>query len=267
MDRITYSVSTFDPRNNGHIHLTPLSGDGAIGDGAWQRLAGDISTERTLIHYPGEVLSKRWELGYAAASVTDGRIVSYVCLGPVYSAQNRGAFAETLGVSPAAMPEIDVYEFTTAWTAPEWRRFGISSQMRPALLERFFQAQALGASGMAGLASPVLAKLGWKIVGWNQLPFTSSLTGIPREGFTAAALTGWRPPQGLKRYEGGHIPLENQTHSWKDYSYFWTSDVALAEELDHSLGGLVQGDLCRWRRAVVEVFRAPEELHRLAFLD
>jgi hypothetical protein len=172
------------------------------------------------------------------------------------------------------MPQIDVYEFTTAWTAPAWRRRGISSQMRPPLLNRCFSTdracspeKTLGTSGMAGLASPVLAKLGWQIVAWSKVAFLSSFTGIPLNGFQPVNGVGWRPPINLERYEGEHISLQNSIHPWQKYAYFWTSDPALAENLDRDLRELAQGDLHHWRRTVIDVFRTPEEVHRVAFLD
>jgi hypothetical protein len=267
MNPLTFSFALDNPSNNGHMLLSPMPDSIVISEETWYRMAAEIQSEKTLIHYPSSVLETRWQRGHAAITLYEDRIVSYICLAPIYSADNRHKFAACLNIDPETLPAIDVYEFTTAWTAPEWRRYGISGQMRPPMLARFFHAAALGASGMAGLASPVLAKLGWQIIGWGRLPFTSSLTAIPIQGFEPESERGWRPPSHLRRYEAEHIPLEDQTHPWKEFAYFWVSDVALAETVNAQFEEAVEHDLCRWRRAIIEVFRAPEEVHRLAFLD
>lgn len=267
MNCLTFNFTSAVPQDEGHITLYRLSDNYHIEPDVWDKLAADIARERTLIHYPSSVLETRWRHGFAGATLHENRIVSYICLAPIYSIENRYKFARALQVAQSDMPEIDVYEFTTAWTAPEWRRYGISGQMRPPLLEKFFHAGALGASGMAGLASPVLSKLGWRIVGWGKMPFTSSLTAVPINDFRTEATTGWRPPGHLKRYEGEHIPLEDTSHPWGDFTYFWVSSESLAANLNTQLSQVANHDLDCWRRAIIDVYRSPEELHRIAFLD
>lgn len=274
MIRLTFSFESTSPLARGRVTLTPLADDVEIPQRAWDRLAAGIAEEPTLIHYTSAVLAARWADGYAAVTVFKDEIVAYICLAPIYFDGNRHKFAQALRVDVAAMPDVDVYEFTTAWTAPAWRRRGISSQMRPPLLARCFHADGefsaaptLGASGMAGLASPVLAKLGWCIMAWSSVAFVSSFTGIPLNGFEPTHQVGWRPPVNLERYEGPHIPLQDRCHPWGKYTYFWASEPALAQSLDRRIADLAQGDLHRWRRAVIDVFQMPDEVHRVAFLD
>jgi hypothetical protein len=120
---------------------------------------------------------------------------------------------------------------------------------------------------MAGLASPVLAKLGWRIMAWSSVAFVSSFTGIPLNGYKPSNQVGWRPPIKLERYEGEHVSLQDPHHPWGNYAYFWTSNPSLARKLDHHIRDIAHNDLPRWQQAVIDVFQMPEEVHRVAFLD
>jgi hypothetical protein len=264
LEPLTFSFAEISSSEYVELYPVPAS---LVSDEMWQELVNDVAAERGLIPHPSSVLARRWQGGYAAVAVKDGRVASYISLIPIFSAANRSKLAALLDIESARLPATDVYEFATAWTHGAWRRKRVSLQLRPALLARFNAPGWLGASGMAGLSSPVLAKLGWRILGWNAVPFTSSLIGIPLVGFEDCAALGWRPPPGLERYEGPHVPLDDTAHPWERYCYLWVSDVLLATEFNHQLVRATDGNLRRWREAVIAVSTGPESLHRLAFLD
>ena len=49
----------------------------------WEGQAGDIAIEQTLLPCPASFLARRWQEGYAAATVHDGRIISHNALVPI----------------------------------------------------------------------------------------------------------------------------------------------------------------------------------------
>ncbi len=238
-----------------------------ISSDMWTELAEQMAREKSLIPYEGSVFCRRWEQGYAAIVVKDEQIISYISLVAIFGRLDRERFADVLGIPLARLPEIDVYTFTGAWTNPVWRRKRVSIGLRPALLKRFGQQSYVGISGMAGLSSPVLAKLGWHILGWDHVPYTSSLIALPKKDFKDSVHKGWQPPPGLIPYNGPHIPADDKAHPWSKYCYLWVWNTDLAIELNERLCLAMNGDLERWRRAALAVFTMPDSLQSLAFLD
>jgi hypothetical protein len=223
-----------------------------------------------MIPYPAEVLAKRYYGGYAAILTSQGHIVSYTSLAPValYSpgVQSWERILNQLGFLWTKVPGIDVYEFTSTWTDPAWRRKHISLAIRKPLVERFLKGDTLGVGGMIALSSANLAKLGWEILAWNAAPFVSSLVAVPCQNFPSQAATGWLIPETFAPYQGTNIPLGNPAHSWGNYCYFWVSNPALARRLNQELASLVHDNLDCWRSAIVAIFSNPGSSHRLAFL-
>ena len=268
MDPLTFAIGD-EVISDDNLHLTPCSLCD-ISEVMWDELAAKIACERTLIPYPADVLARRCQEGYAATAICGEHIVSYISLVPIVEhvtgAHSWMAVTADLGLDPEALPSSDVYEFTSSWTDPAWRRRHISMALRPPLVERYLKSHVLGLSGMAGLASPVLARLGWQIIAWNTVPFVSSLIAAPLKDFPAQAAWGWRPPEGTKLYQGPHIPLDDPIHPWHQFCYCWVSNPAIAVDLEQELAALLHNDLNRWRSAVVAAFARPGSSHRLAFL-
>jgi hypothetical protein len=240
-----------------------------ISPAMWDQLAGDMSAEPTLMPSPASLLASRCREGHAAAAIVEGSIISYIALVPIVGdaagAPSWATLAAGLVDRGASLPEVGVCSFTNSWTAPGWRRRGISLSLRPALVDRYLAAGNLGILDMDGLASLVPAQLGWRIVAWDRVPFLSSLVSLPASEFPEQARQGWTSPLPLRRYQGPHVPLDAPDHPWARYFHFWASDVALAELLDQKIRDLSCGDLHRWRAVIVKVFAAPEVLWKVAF--
>jgi hypothetical protein len=239
-----------------------------IAEDMWVDLAAHIALER-LIPYPADILAGRWREGYAAATVCAGRIISYISLAPIMLGSEgvhtwRKITAQRF-VDPAGLPGTNVYEFTTSWTDPEWRRRRISIGMRGPLVERFLEGDALGMAAMIGLSSRIPAKLGWQLFPTDAAPFASSLVFIPSRDFPGLAAMGWQLPEELELYQGPQIPLDDPAHPWDRYVYWWVSSREVTVRLDRELAVLFNGDLACWRSAIVTEFATPGSPHRLSF--
>jgi len=237
----------------------------------WEQLADDFTHEPTLFPYTACVLARRVQSGYAAAAVFENRIVCYIALAPIVHSGGCAPAWETLTaglhLDTSILPESNVYTSTSSWTAPEWRGRGINQSIRQPLFSRFLATPHLGVSGMGGLASPLLAKIGWRIIGWDQVPYIGCLVGIPASEFPAQSAKLWRPPHEMLQYQGPHIGLESTDHPWEKYIYLWVSDVKIAEELNRQIETLFGGDLTRWRSVIVDVYAEPNTMWMVAFLN
>ena len=255
---LTYSFNESAAQK--HVELFPLE-TGIVREPSWQALADSIARETSLTAYPPQVLKKRWQQGYAAMAINEGEIVSYTSVVPVFSTATRPQLSAILGLEAARMPPVDLFEFATGWTQPDYRRKGISLQLRQKLLGRFSGPSCLHISISIGLgASPILERLDWRLIGWSNLAFVTSLIGVPTAGLEDKIGVGWSPPAELKRYEGEHLsPRQDQDHPWAEFCHFWVSNPALAVELNQQLSRLAGGNLHRWREAVVTVLTAPSE--------
>lgn len=244
------------------VELVETSGVN-VTEGHWQQLARHIAQEESLKHYPAEVLRNRWLENRAAIVINNNRIISYISIVSVFVNGSRKKFEEALNLPADRLPSINLYESATGWTHLQWRRQGISFRLRRCLLSRFDRANGLTISVAAGLAaSPVLARLNWRLVAWDDIPFVSSLIGVSTAGLrTSATVQGRHLPEGMVLYQGEHLdPNENTAHPWDEFCYFWVSDEGLAIKMNQNLATLLDGDLPRWKEAVISVlFTAPPE--------
>ncbi len=259
MEPLVFSVVETPDRQYVELCQSPIQ---SVPQAAWQKMAANIAYEESLTSYPADALSNRWQEGRAAVAIKDNEIVSYISLILVFSQATRLELSKQIGVAPDCMPNTDLYESATGWTHPAWRRKGISLQLRRQLLKRFNDPNCLYITIAVGLAaSPVVARLGWRLVSWGEIACVSSLVGLPR---TSAAgkisRTGRQLPPGMKLYAGKHITPDRQTtHPWQHFCHFWVSNLPLAVDLNRQLSGLVNQDLNRWRQAVVAVVANPPE--------
>jgi len=244
-------IFSFEPHSSQkYVNLHPLAAPPAPAQ--WTQLAADIGREASLTAYTAQQLAHRWEQGCAVLAAYDGRIVSYTSLVPVFNADSRARLSQLLNLPADQLPAVNVYEFASGWTHPDFRRRGISLQLRRCLLARFDRPDILQVSISIGLgASPVLERMGWQIIGWQQIAWVSSLIGLPAAAAGANINRGWQPPAELKQYNGAPIiPSQTKTHPWSRYCHFWVSNPALARDTDKQLQQLLHRDLLRWQTAL-----------------
>ena len=238
--------------------------DGAPSVAAWEKLAGHLATERTLTPFPADALRRRWQSGFAALLLAGDEIGAYVSCLPVLDAATRAALA---AADLPALPQIDVFESLSGWTAPDLRKHGISLALRHALLARVERPNTLFIGFTAGVgASPVLTRLGWQVMPWHAISYVGSLIENSSVDCFDGVLKGWRVDW-LKPYDGPdqlafplngarrEQPAPGDGHDWDRYCHFWLSRPALARVLDDALRGVNAEDLCRWRASWAEVVR------------
>lgn len=228
---------------------------------AWIGLAARLADEPGLSNYQPTTLAERWREGRAAVAVADGEIVSYISLIPLFTRERSQHLFADLPL-PRTPPAIELYESATGWTHPDWRGQGVSSFLRRHLLQGGNDLQRLYLSATIGLgASRVLPGLGWRLLSWAELPFVSSLIGMPCTGPDASPPLLPRQSRTLGPYLGRHLtPQQNPDHPWTDYCHLWLSDPELATTLERELATLNDGDLTCWRGRVATLCHlAPPE--------
>ncbi len=252
MDPLTFSVAN---GVNGHARLAPVS-ESSVSEQMWQEAAYNINLEKGLRHYPGQILAERWQQGLASIAVKDNCIISYISLVPVLCRGTWPTLCADMDIDLGAAPDLDVYGGATGWTHPAWRQKGISTQLRRPLYERLSAPNRLYICLTVGMgASPLLAKLGWRIVAWSQMPYVGALMGVPVTGFESLVGSAWWAPPDIERYEGPHIvPGQDGGHNWPRFYHLWVSNTDVAADMDKQLREMVHGDLHRWYRALIMAF-------------
>ncbi len=250
MDTLTLSLQDAGDRL---VKLVP-TGE-VVTDEMWAEFARRITAESGLRPTPAATLAGRWRRGEGAVALEHGRIIGHTSIVEIFCETNRAHFAQALGLDATQLPGIDVWKLATSWTAPQWRRRHIQTQLTAMLQSRcaqkcLFTAVAIGLAG-----SPMIAEFGWRIIGWNDAPFTSSLIGIPISGYADRVETRWWPPPDVVRYNGPHIsPHDDHGHDWAHFGHLWVSSIEIAHELDDQIRALLDNDLERWRHASITVF-------------
>ncbi len=238
----------------------------------WAELARELACQSSLIACSAEMLARRYEAGYAAVAVWKGQIVSHVAMVPLGCRETAFGAAHSWATLFAAngrmerLPSLDAYESASGWTAPAWRRKGISLALRRLLLAHYVDDGNLAVGGTAGGALPVLARFGWHVLGWSTTPFVSSLIGMPVAGFEDRAALGRPAPVGLTRYEGPSFSADDPAVARSGFAYFIVSDLRLARHLDRELAEICRGDLHCWRLAILDVAGRPDAWHAPAWL-
>ncbi len=238
------------------VELRPLT-DVTIPQAVWQRFEDVTRQERGLMEYDSDTLRERFERDQAALVWHDGHIVAYISVVPALDAARRDLLKGLL--STAVLPTTDVYIGISGWTHPQWRRRGLASGVRRWLYGRYMRAGNLVVVSTIGMGgSPVVSKLGFRLVGWSQLPYVTSVEGWFRPPDDWYVLgQGWQRIAGLIPYDGPHrTPADDPDHEWAKYSHFWVSDEILAQPVDAQIAAAVGGDLYRWRDSLAAIASA-----------
>ena len=235
----------------------------------WEHLAAEIGADDNLVPCSPALLSTRWHKGYAAITLHDGAIISYVALAPIVraagDAHSWAMLAAGLDMEGLLLPAGDIYALTNSWTAPAWRGRGLSLPLRPPLIERHLGPGNLGIADMFGLSSPLSHRLGWQMVAWDRVPFISSCVSMDPREFPEQSGDVWHAPPGTRRYQGPHLLIGTAGHALDRYVYFWASDPNLVGKLESQVCALFRGNLRRWRSVLVNAFAGPERLWSLPF--
>ncbi len=238
-----------------HLDLFRVQ-EASISEDTWQELAANIANEPSLRPAPASILRERWQQGIATILVKDHRILCYSSLVPIFCQATRGDLSAALGLEPDSLPQVDVYGLSTGWTHPDWRRKGVHLQLNPPLFERFTTPHSfyiVVTVGMAG--SPALEKLGMRMIAWSQIAFVSSLAGVAIAGFKDRIGKGWLAPPGMVQYEGEHVSFTpDSPHKWDRFCHLMVSNLPQAVEVNRRLAAALDGDLRRWREAIIDVF-------------
>ncbi|TVR20629.1 MAG: hypothetical protein EA396_10210 [Anaerolineaceae bacterium] len=243
-------IYIYTPAPDGTLTHAPQT---EIPPAAWQNLAANVAQEAALSPYPARVLAARLTAGRAGVvwSPDDRQIVHYSSLIQVIDAEIRLRMAGAVGIT---LPPIDIYEGATGWTHPDWRGRGLAMFFRRTLYAAFRTPSAFIMTMTVGIgASPLLLKLDWRLVGWDHLPYLSSLFAWRQDdGAMRHVGPGWEVTAGKVPYLGDHVHRLD-AHDWPRYYHLWVSDWPVARRFNDQLGRILGGDLPRWRDAVSAV--------------
>ncbi len=185
-------------------------------DLVWDELKVAIAADSPLLaRFPAEELRKRWLEGMAIIGVDLTRIVAYTSLVQV----------------PLDLPDTEtrVYEASSGWTLPGWRRRGFQVRMRRELYKD--KGNALMISFCVGIgASFVLRQLGWQLYSWPDHLGVSDFIGKVEGGFLHHRLGDAINLGGRKPFRMTD-PIDLDKHDWNRYLHLWVSDVAKAAAL------------------------------------
>ena len=106
-------------------------------------------------------LQSRWFDGRAAVTLDRSEIVAYTSV---------------IEIEPMTSPVRRLFEASTGWSAPGYRRAGAQVQMRRRLYEPLGDALLVSFCIGRG-ASDVLQRLGWSVVSWHHPSQVSKLIG------------------------------------------------------------------------------------------
>jgi hypothetical protein len=103
--------------------------------------------------------------------------------------------------------------------------------------------------GFAG--SPLLAKLGWTLVNWDDFLFVGSFDGWFSPDQHYAVGWGWMDFPGLTPYCGEQLTtIESASHDWEKHYHLWISNPAVALNLEKTLRAVLNNDLILWQTTI-----------------
>lgn len=182
----------------------------------WRDLHHRLGSDSPLLaRFPARELQRRWLAGQAAIAVDRVQVVAYTSLIEVPLALDQNP--------------VRVFEASSGWTMPGFRRKGLQVRMRRHLYQG--HRDDLMISFCVGVgASFVLRRLGWQLYSWPDRLGVSDFIGQVDGGRLHHRLgdaidLGGREPLRL----GG--PLDLDRHDWDRYLHLWVSDADRATRL------------------------------------
>ncbi len=237
-DSYPFLVYTMDARHNSEVSTTLANlSKQDVSELNWDQLASSIAAEPALVSYEKETLIRRFVDRNAAIVVLGSDIVSYVSIRPIMSPRisDRIFGRQNLPLAPRGF----IYEMATGWTRPDYRRRRLSTFLRNKLfnvaLNRNPSVLFLSYSKGIG-AGPVLSKMGWKRLSWENAPYLSALVGWASEDFFHKTSVGELDVGERKLWHGVHSAIDLTVENDLDkYVTLWVSDSSEALEFSLSV--------------------------------
>ena len=229
---------------------------------AWEELSRRVDKEEALLPHSSWVLRSRWERGEAAIAVgePDDEIISYASVIPLLTPRLEEELRRDTGLSELPF---ELFESSTGWTNRRLRGRGINLGLRQELYRSSVSRgeHSLGLAVAVGLASsPILQRLGWRIIPFDALPFSSRLVGWPDRNDLFRPELGHTIQMGRDLYYGNHVPLErSREHDWEQYVHLWSSNPTLQRNIESFLSDAYNGCLARWCDAMRRSFEGSSD--------
>lgn len=184
----------------------------------WKELRAnmDISLPGFARFTPQE-LRRRWLEGQAVVAVDLTQIVAYTSVVPV----------------PIGLPDTRVFEASSGWTRPGWRRKGLQVRLRRHLYRDMDDALLIS-FGVGLGAAYVLRELGWNLYSWPDKLGVSDFIGKVADGKLHHRLGDAIDLRGREPFRFSD-PVDLDHHDWDRYLHLWVSDAERAARLRQRL--------------------------------
>jgi hypothetical protein len=126
-------------------------------------------------------------------------------------------------------PGCRVFEASSGWTRPGWRRMGLQVQMRRHLY-RDKTNDLLISFGVGLGAAFVLRRLGWTLYSWPDRLGVSDFIGDVADGKLLHRLGDAIELDGREPFRLSN-PVDLDRHDWDRYLHLWVSNAELATSL------------------------------------
>ncbi|MEM9385767.1 MAG: hypothetical protein AAGA68_11950 [Pseudomonadota bacterium] len=199
---------------------------------------------RDLIPYPASDLKERVSRGSTALlfDPSGEELLSHISLKPLLNPEIARGLASLACLDGA----FEVFEMATGWTHPSVRGRGFSSRLRRNLLRSMRSPNRVFVGFCRGLgASPVLQRLRWKCIPWDQFPYVSSLIGWRESGAFyktgIGLLSRCQEPfnQESRTFEMTRKTDPDYLADWQGRVHFWCNSEHDSRRIDDHLRSVV----------------------------
>lgn len=219
-----------------NLSLNPIDSDQIenLGSQIWSRLHEEISTDSPRLYFSSLNLKMRWQKGCSAIVINQNKIIAHISLIPLISPNKKILFQKIFSC-PESLLE-NIWESATGWTDPKFRRKGIQYKIRQKLYEQISQDSLIVAHCIGIGASPILSKLGWHLVNWDEYRFIRLLLGEIKNKKFYHHSGNIIPIENLKFFLGyGSFPNSIPSHNWENYIHLWINNISKAKFIESSI--------------------------------